>query len=205
MELTKFALVNRIAATSISIIGLDQEQLIKGCIEGKSRAQQDLYTLFADEMFGVCLYYSPDHALAEDTLHEGFIKVYQNIKGFKAEGSLKGWVRRIMINTALEKFRKKAPLYVLDNDNYEDVEDVDRESIISNISADDLMTLIQGLTPQYRMVFNLYALEGYSHKEIAKKLNISEGTSKSNLARARMVLQKKVKEHFYISPKEING
>jgi RNA polymerase sigma-70 factor (ECF subfamily) len=191
--------------TSISIIGLDQEQLIKGCIEGKSKAQHDLYKLFADEMFGVCLYYSPDHAMAEDTLHEGFIKVFQNLKGFKGEGSLKGWVRRIMINTALEKFRKKGPLYVLDNEDYEDVEDIDRESIISNISADDLIGLIQELTPQYRMVFNLYALEGFSHKEIAQKMNISEGTSKSNLARARMVLQKKVKEKFYLSPKELNG
>jgi len=184
---------------------LDQEQLIKGCIDGKNRAQHELYSLFADEMFAVCLYYSTDHALAEDTLHEGFIKVFQNIKGFKGEGSLKGWVRRIMINTALEKFRKKSPLYVLDGDNYDDVEDIDRESVISNISADDLMNLIQELTPQYRMVFNLYALEGYSHKEIAEKLGISEGTSKSNLARARSVLQKKVKEHFYISSKEING
>ncbi len=143
--------------------------------------------------------------MAEDNLHEGFIKVFQNLKGFKGEGSLKGWVRRIMINTALEKFRKKSPLYVLDNENYEDVEDIDRESIISNISADDLMELIQSLTPQYRMVFNLFALEGFSHKEIAQKMNISEGTSKSNLARARIILQKKVKEQFYVSPKELNG
>ncbi len=191
--------------TSISIIGLDQEQLIKGCIEGNSKAQHDFYKLFADEMFGVCLYYSPDHGMAEDTLHEGFIKVLQNLKGFKGEAPLKGWIRRIMINTALEKFRKKRPLYVLDNENYDDVENIERESVISNISADDLMGLIRELTPQYRMVFNLYALEGFSHKEIAKKLNISEGTSKSNLARARGILQKKVKEHFYISPKELNG
>lgn len=201
-----FVIVNLYCSiTSISIFGLDQEKLIQGCIDGKSKAQQELYKLFADEMFGVCLYYSPDHTEAEDTLHEGFIKVFHNLKGFKGQGSLKGWVRRVMINTALEKFRKKRPLYVLDNENYEDVEDVDRESVISNISADDLMGLIQELTPQYRMVFNLYALEGFSHKEIAQKLNISEGTSKSNLARARGILQKKVKEHFYISSKEING
>ncbi len=110
-----------------------------------------------------------------------------------------------MINTALEKFRKKRPLYVLDNENFEDVEDIDRENVISSISADELIGLIQQLTPKYKLVFNLYALEGYSHKEVAQKLNISEGTSKSNLARARGILQKKVKEHYYVSSKEING
>ena len=184
---------------------MDQEQLIKGCIDGKSKAQHDLFELYADEVFGACLYYSPDQAEAEDTLHEGFIKVFQNLKGFKGKGSLKGWIRRIMINTALEKFRKKRPLYVLDNENFEDVEDIDRENVISSISADELLGLIQQLTPQYKMVFNLYALEGYSHKEVAQKMGISEGTSKSNLARARGILQKKVKEHYYVSSKEING
>jgi len=191
--------------TSITKFGLEHQGLIKGCIAGKNTAQHELFKLFADEMFSVCLYYSPNRTEAEDTLHEGFIKVFQNLKGFKGKGSLKGWIRRVMINTALEKFRKKSPLYVLDNENFEDVEDINSDSIISNISADDLIELIQGLTPQYRAVFNLYALEGFSHKEVAQKLNISEGTSKSNLARARAILQKRVKEHFYVSQKEING
>ena len=95
-------------------------------------------------------------------------------------------------------------MYVLDKDNSHMHEDIEPENIISNITADDLIGLIQELSPQYRMVFNLYALEGFSHKEIAKKLEISEGTSKSNLARARTILQKKVKEHFYVSTKQLN-
>ena len=185
--------------------GWERVVVIKGCIAGSSKAQQALYNLFADDMFGVCLYYSPDRSEAEDTLHEGFLKVFNNIGSLKGEGSLKGWIRRIMVNTALEKFRKKSPLYVLDNDGYETSGDIDRENIISNISADDLITLIHDLSPQYRMVFNLYALEGYSHKEIAEMMKISEGTSKSNLARARAILQKKVKQYFYISSKTHNG
>jgi RNA polymerase sigma-70 factor (ECF subfamily) len=150
------------------------------------------------------MYYSPRRDEAEDTLHEGFLKVYQNIAGFKGSGSLKGWIRRILINTALEKYRRKNLMYVTDGDDISRYEDSDREDIISNITADDLIQLIQELSPQYRMVFNLYALEGYSHKEVAEKLGISEGTSKSNLARARLILQKKVKEYFYLSSSQIN-
>lgn len=183
---------------------MDQQKVIEGCIKGKARAQEELFNHFANEMFGVCIYYSPNRADAEDTLHEGFLKVFQNIKSFKGEGSLKGWIRRILINTALEKYRKKNPLYLLDDQNIDPADDIDRDEIISNISADDLIALIQELTPQYRMVFNLYALEGLSHKEIAEKLNISEGTSKSNLARARSILQQKVKAYFYVSSKKLN-
>jgi RNA polymerase sigma-70 factor (ECF subfamily) len=183
---------------------LDLNQIIEGCKNNKSRDQEALFKMFSDEMFAVCLYYSPNHAEAEDTLHEGFLKVFQNINSFKGDGSIKGWIRRILINTALEKFRKKNPMYVLDNEDYTQVEDSNTEDAISNISADDLISLIQELSPQYRMVFNLYALEGFSHKEIAVKLNISEGTSKSNLARARSILQKKVTEFFYVSPQKIN-
>ncbi len=183
---------------------MDQQKIIEGCIKGDSRAQQELFNQFADEMFAVCMYYSPNYVEAEDSLHEGFLKVFQNIKSFKGEGSFKGWVRRILVNTALEKFRKKNPLYLIDDDNFEYPEDFDREDVISSITADDLIQLIQELTPQYRMVFNLYALEGFSHKEIAEKMKISEGTSKSNLARARTILQKKVKAHFYVSSKKIN-
>ena len=181
------------------------QKIIEGCTEENNRAQEELYNLFAYEMFGVCLYYSHDYAEAEDTLHEGFMKVYKNIASLKGEGALKSWVRRIMINTALEKYRKKNPLYLVDQNEFREFEDIDRENIISNISADELIKMIQELSPQYRMVFNLYALEGYSHKEIATMLRISEGTSKSNLARARAILQKKVKKYFYISSRQMNG
>lgn len=183
---------------------MELSQIIEGCKRNDSRAQEALFNLFADEMFAVCLYYSPNQPEAEDTLHEGFLKVFQNIGKLKGDGALKGWIRRILINTALEKYRKKSPMYVLDNEDYTDVQDNLNQDVISNISADDLIGLIQELSPQYRLVFNLYALEGFSHKEIADKLNISEGTSKSNLARARSILQKKVKELFYVSPSKIN-
>lgn len=156
-----------------------------------------LFREFSDEMFGVCLYYSKDYTESEDILHEGFIKIFKNISKFKHKGSFEGWMRRIMINTALEKFRKEKHLHAISNiDDHEG--DFISEDIVSNITARDLISLIQQLSPKYRMVFNLYAIEGYSHKEISKMMGISEGTSKSNLARARAVLQKNVKSHFYI-------
>jgi RNA polymerase sigma factor (sigma-70 family) len=184
---------------------LDLQKIIRGCIKGRSSDQEALFKMFADEMFAVCLYYSPNRVEAEDTLHEGFIKVFQNISAFKGNGSIKGWIRKILVNTALEKYRKKNPMYVLDNEDHAEVEDMQYEDAISIISADHLMQLISELTPQYRMVFNLYALEGLSHKEIAGKLNISEGTSKSNLARARAILQKRVKELFFVTDKKVNA
>lgn len=173
------------------------EILIKDCVAGKRKAQQQLFNLYSDDMYGVCLYYSKDYTEAEDTLHEGFMKVFQKIEQFKFKGSLAGWIRRVMINTALEKFRKQNQLYAL-GDEFESNEDIQQENVISDLSAQDLIELIRELTPKYRMVFNLYAIEGYSHKEIGEMLGISEGTSKSNLARARYILQKKVKKHFYI-------
>jgi RNA polymerase sigma factor (sigma-70 family) len=183
---------------------LDLQKIIEGCTKGSSKDQEALFKMFADEMFAVCLYYSPNSTEAEDTLHEGFMKVFKNISSFKGQGSIKGWIRRILVNTALEKYRKKNPMYVLDNEDHAEVEDTYYEDAISNISANELMALIHELTPQYRMVFNLYALEGLSHKEIARQLNISEGTSKSNLARARTILQKKVKALYYLSDKKVN-
>lgn len=177
--------------------GVELEILIKDCVAGKRKAQQQLFNLYSDDMYGVCMYYSKDYTEAEDTLHEGFMKVFQKIDQFKFKGSLAGWIRRVMINTALEKFRKQNQLYAL-GDDFESNEDIQQENVISDLSAQDLIELIRELTPKYRMVFNLYAIEGYSHKEIGEMLGISDGTSKSNLARARYILQKKVKKHFYI-------
>ena len=174
------------------------EIIIKGCISGDRKSQGLLYNLYSDEMFGVCLYYSKDYTEAEDNLHDGFMKVFQKIGQFEFKGSLAGWIRRVMVNTALEKFRKQHLLYAV-GDDYESSGDITPENVISDLSANDLIKLIRELTPQYRMVFNLYAIEGYSHKEISEILGISEGTSKSNLARARNVLQAKVKKYFYIS------
>ncbi len=173
--------------------------IIKGCLSGKRKAQQELYNLFSEQMFGVCQYYSTDYSEAEDTLHEGFMKVFQNMKQFGNKGSLAGWIRRIMINTALEKYRKQHQLYAL-NDNIDFVDDIDFSEVIDDISVQDLIRLIRELSPKYRVVFNLYAIEGYSHREIGEMLGISEGTSKSNLSRARYILQDKVKKYFYTAP-----
>ena len=171
--------------------------IIKGCIAGKRASQQQLFEMYSDDMFGVCLYYSKDYTEAEDTLHEGFMKIFQKISQYKGTGSFEGWMKRIIINTALEKFRKNNQMYAVGDDDYQLEGDIDPVNVLNDLSARDLLKLISELSPQYRMVFNLYAIEGYSHKEISEMLEISEGTSKSNLARARNILQKKVKKHYY--------
>jgi len=154
-------------------------------------------------MYAVCLYYSKDKDDAEDLLHNGFIKVFQKIEQFKGSGPFEAWIRRVFMNTALELYRKKRILYSINEDiDYpEYIEDAD---VVSQLSTDELIKLIQELPPAYQMVFNLYAIEGYSHKEISKMLDIAEGTSKSNLARARMNLQKKVINHFKLSGRKLH-
>lgn len=135
--------------------------------------------------------YAPDMDTAQDILQDGFIKIFRNMHKFEFKGSFEGWMRRIIVNTALERFRKQHFLYpVSEITDY--AEDVSYEDVLQQLSAEDLMNIIKELTPKYRMVFNLYAIEGYSHKEIGEMLNISEGTSKSNLSRARKILQEKI-------------
>jgi RNA polymerase sigma-70 factor (ECF subfamily) len=143
-------------------------------------------------MFGVCLQYSNDSEEAKDILQEGFIKVFRNLKQFKGKGSFEGWIRKIFINTALERFRGKVNLIPVEEPIEIPTANLS-DKIISELSAHDLLQMIQELSPQYRLVFNLYAIEGYTHVEISKKLKISVGTSKSNLSRARAILQEKVK------------
>jgi RNA polymerase sigma factor (sigma-70 family) len=157
-----------------------------------------LYNLFSSEMYGVCLYYTKDRTEAEDLLHDGFMKIFGNISSYRYQGSFEGWVRRIMINTALERFRREKHLHPL-SDLEDKEEELLGEDIVSNMSAGDLVSMIQALSPKYRLVFNLFAIEGYSHKEISTMLGITEGTSKSNLARARAILQRNVKKYFYTS------
>lgn len=173
------------------------EDLVAGCASGNREEQGRLYQFFSSRMFAVCLYYAKDQTDAEDILHDGFMKVFKSIKQYKGTGSLEGWIKRIMINTALERFRKQNYLYSVE-EVVEVVEDEGYENIVSSISFQDLIDLIRELSPQYRIVFNLYAVEGHSHKEIADLLEISVGTSKSNLARARKILQEKVKVKFAV-------
>ena len=171
-------------------------EIVKGCVSGKRKAQEQLFNLYADEMFGACLQYSKDYTEAEDTLHEGFMKVFQKIEQYKGTGSLAGWIRRVMINTALEKFRKHNQLYAVGDDfNFDG--DIDQATVIDDLAVQDLLKMVSELSPKYKLVFNLYAIEGYSHQEIGKMLGISEGTSKSNLARARYVLQEKIKKYYH--------
>jgi RNA polymerase sigma factor (sigma-70 family) len=173
------------------------EHFIEGCVQGKREAQAELYQYYSSKMFAVCLYYSKDQTEAEDILHDAFMKVFKNIGQYSGKGSFEGWIKRIMINTALERFRRQSYMYSVE-DVFDYVEEISPEDVVSSISFNDLLALIRELSPQYRMVFNLYAVEGHSHKEIADMLNISVGTSKSNLARARKILQEKVKEKFLL-------
>ncbi len=173
----------------------DLKKIIEECGSGNLRAQAKLYELFAPKMFAVCLRYSKDRTEAEDSLQDGFIKVFTYIKGFRHEGSFEGWMRRIMVNVSLGKYRKQHIMYPVENVGvYEQPNFTD--DILAKISATELIEMIQGLSPRYRMVFNLFVMEGMNHKEISEEMNISVGTSKSNLARAREVLQRKVKELY---------
>ncbi|MDY6801037.1 MAG: RNA polymerase sigma factor [Bacteroidota bacterium] len=178
-------------------------EIIKACIKGDRKAQKQIYQLFADKMFGVCLRYADNADEAKDILQDGFIKVFLNLKQFNHKGSFEGWVRRIMVNTALEKFRDRRYLFAVNMEQGYESKDSEYDHILSELAAQDLLKLIQELSPQYRMVFNLYAIEGYSHKEICEMLNIKEGTSKSNLSRAREILKEKVKKHYGVKIKFI--
>ena len=173
----------------------DFKSIISDCIAGSQKAQAKLYHHFAPKMFGVCLRYAKDATEAEDNLQDGFIKVFANLKSFRQEGSFEGWIRRIMINVSLEKLRKQHLMYPVEDVSMYDSVNLS-DDVIAKISADDLVKLIQELPPRYRMVFNLYVIEGMSHQEIAKEMSITQGTSKSNLARAREIMKKKVHQNF---------
>jgi RNA polymerase sigma-70 factor (ECF subfamily) len=170
-------------------------KIINGCLKGDRRCQEQLYTMFSTRMFGLCLQYADNQDDAADILQEGFIKVFRKLEQFGGKGSFEGWIRRIMINTALERYRSQVRLYPL-TDNTVKKGDMIQEEVFERLSASDLIRLVQDLPPRYRMVFNLYAIEGYSHKEIGEMMGITVGTSKSNLSRARDILQQKVKQYF---------
>jgi len=172
------------------------KNIVEQCVSGNVRAQETLYRMFAPKMFGVCLRYSKDYSEAEDCLQEGFIKVFTYLKNFRHEGSFEGWMRKIMVNVSIEKFRKQQLLFPVDDIRVFEGQQQQQEGIIEKISAGELVELIQSLTPRYRMVFNLFVMEGMSHKEIADTMNITEGTSKSNLARARDILKQRVTQLY---------
>lgn len=165
------------------------DQLIEGCVKQDRKAQQMLYERFSPGMFTVCLRYVRETAEAEDVLVKGFMKVFQNINRFEGKGSLEGWIRRIIINEGLAYLRANKTMYL-----EVDIEKAGKSTFshADHLEAEDLMAMVQQLPVGYRTVFNLYAIEGYNHAEIADMLNISEGTSKSQLSRARQLLQKMI-------------
>jgi RNA polymerase sigma factor (sigma-70 family) len=175
---------------------ISESDLIKGSIAGDRRMQEELYRRFAPKMYAVCLRYANNTDDAQDLLQEGFIKVYKNLHRFRAEGSFEGWVRRVFVNTSIEHFRKKsAQLSSVSEKEENTIEDADITALDS-LAEKDIINIVQELSPGYRTVFNLYVVEGYAHKEIGELLGISEGTSKSQLARAKAILQKKVTQYL---------
>lgn len=169
---------------------MTDEQIVQGCIQKNAIAQKHLYDKFSRKMMGVCLRYCDNHEEAEDVVQNGFISVFQNLESFKGSGSLEGWVRKIMVNTALSNIRKNKKLKL--NIELDSVEFMlpSVSYINENFAAKDLLKIIQTLPTGFRTVFNLYAIEGFSHKEIGELLGISEGTSKSQYSRAKTHLQK---------------
>jgi RNA polymerase sigma factor (sigma-70 family) len=174
------------------------EDIIEGCRRKESKAQRLLYEHFSSHMYGVCLRYCGCVEDAEDVLHEGFLKVFEKIGQFQGRGAFEGWMRKIMVNIALEKHRNQYKIINI-QDNVREYDRPGPEDLTDNLTANELLHFIQELSPKYRIVFNMYAIEGYSHKEISEILKISEGTSKSNLSRARAILQEKVKTFYYQS------
>jgi RNA polymerase sigma-70 factor (ECF subfamily) len=168
---------------------LSLKELIDKCKKGDRKAQEQLYRQYSNILFGICLKYSRNKTEAEDSLHDSFMTIFEKIGQYKSKGSFEGWIKRITINTVLQKYRKEEYLKVV-SDNVE--EEVEVESVYSDIGLQTLLKYIQELPNKYRMTFNLYVLDGYSHKEISSILGTSTGTSKSNLARARMILKEKI-------------
>ncbi|MFN8155366.1 MAG: RNA polymerase sigma factor [Bacteroidia bacterium] len=168
---------------------MTDEQLLEAILRQDAKAQRLLYERFARKMFGVCLRYTRSREEAEDYLQDGFLKIFQKISSFKGEGSLEGWIRRVIVNTCLDHIRQQKLLWNELDEVNEPSEDAE---VLDKLQASDLLELIRQLPPGFRTVFNLFAIEGYSHKEIGEMLSISEGTSKSQFARARMHLVEKV-------------
>lgn len=167
-------------------------QLIQKCKKNDTKAQSELYKLFSSKLFALCLKYSRNYAEAEDNLQDAFMTIFKKISQYEHKGSFEGWLKRIVVNTALLRYRSKGVFNIV---NEEQIEDVSIELEDDTIDIDFLLKSIQELPNRYRLVFNLYVLDGYSHKEIGEMLGIATGTTKSNLARARMILKNKVENY----------
>ena len=170
------------------------EEIIAGCKKGKQYAQKLLFERFADKMFGVCMYYARDNEEAEDVLHDGFIRIFENIDKYQ-DGNFEAWMKKIFINLSLMQYRRNKRIHLVED--ISEISEFENNTYLEKpMQYDELILMVRELPPQYQLVFNLYAIEGYMHKEIAIMLNIDEGTSKSNLARARKILQAKLKTNL---------
>ncbi len=176
---------------------MTEAEIIKGCIRQDRHTQKALYETFYSRMMGICLRYAKNGDEAKDILQEGFIKVFQHIRSFQGSGSLEGWIKRIMVNTAIDHLRKNKHEYlIVSTVNANRIVEAEKEDentdedILNIVSKEDILKAVQELTPAYRTVFNLYIIDEFTHREIADKLGISEGTSKSNLAKAKYNLRK---------------
>lgn len=165
----------------------NEEEVLKGCQQENRRYQEILYRRFAPKMYGICLSYAGDRALAQDMLQEGFIKVFRSIKDFRGDGSLEGWIRRIVVRTSIDHLRQRQSLERLEHDDFPPATHADNEAL-PNLQLGEVLHHINNLPDGARVVFNLFAVEGYTHREIAEQLHISEGTSKSQYNRARGLL-----------------
>jgi RNA polymerase sigma factor (sigma-70 family) len=181
------------------------EHLIKACKAGERSAQNRLYTLFSPKLFIVCQRYTADRAEAEDVLQEGFIRIFTYLGQFKHEGSFEGWMRRIMVNCALQRYQQRSTWATVVHMEDEQMPGAENNVAPSQLGQKELMKLVQQLPPAYRMVFNLYVFEGYKHREIAEILRISEGTSKSNLSDARTILQKQIMKMNSVDIQKVNS
>lgn len=177
---------------------MEECQLIEGCKRQDRKSQQIVYEQYGRVMYGICLRYSSDAESAQDLLHDGFMKVFSSIGSFEGKGSFEGWMKRIFVNLALENIRKDK----LKKQFTEDIENLpenipeEDDANVESLSEAELLNMIRELPPGYRSVFNLYAIENYSHKEISEALGIAEGTSRSQYIRARLFLQEKVKDYL---------
>ncbi len=177
-------------------IEMMEKQLIEGCKKGNRKSQKELYEMYSRKMMGVCLRYITDRETARDLLQDGFVKVFTSIDSYSGYGTLEGWMRKIFVNCALEYLRKSDVLR--DAIGYDYVVDqiVINDLIISELSASELLKIVQELPDSLRVVFNLFAIEGYSHKEISDMIDISESTSRSQYVRAKQLLQRRINELY---------
>ena len=188
----------------LKIYRAKEDELIKGCLRRDPSAQKLLYESFSSKMYALCYRYVKNPMEAKDILVTAFVKIFDKIQQFKSEGSFEGWIRRIVVNEALTFLRRNRSMYL-----ETELEQADREpnynALSDHLEAEDLLKMIQELPTGYRIVFNLYAIDGYSHKEISEQLGISENTSKSQLSRARTYLQKLLLERDWIANKKISS